>query len=266
MADQRRLKQILLNLLSNAIKYNRVGGRVSVLLETTAEGRVCIVVSDTGPGIAAGDLDRLFAPFDRLGAEATNVEGTGLGLVLSKRLAEAMGGSLEVSTELGHGSAFTVELARAEAVALTEALEGDTPSVPVGDRADGRTATVLYVEDNAANLILVQRVITRRPGLQLISAMEGAAGVDLALAEAPDMVLLDLHLPDIPGREVLRRLRADVRTRDTPVVVLSADATPGQVQRLLAAGANAYLTKPLDVREFLRTIDAVLGIDKEVRA
>ena len=261
-ADRQRLTQVLLNLLSNAVKYNVPGGRITVWwepIEPDAAGEpagFAVHVRDTGPGIAADPLDRLFTPFERLGAEQTDVEGTGLGLALSKRLVEAMGGRLGVQSELGRGSTFTVELPRAESPSDSVA--------PAVRRAAGaadaeRAATLLYIEDNLANLSLIETVLASRPAIRLISALQGQLGLDLAWEHRPDLILLDLHLPDITGDEVLRRLRADHRTASTPVLIISADATPGRTERLVAQGADAYLTKPLDVDDFLDAVDSLLA-------
>jgi CheY-like chemotaxis protein len=252
-ADQQRLGQVLLNLLSNAVKYNADKGAISVTGESDGE-RIRIGVTDTGPGIPEDQIPRLFTPFDRLGAEQTEVEGSGLGLTLSKRLLEAMGGDLRVDTMQGEGTTFWIELA---------AVEGPPPESPATParaaeppRAGGQ---VLYIEDNLSNLRLIERLVGHRAEIELISAMTGALGLDLAQQHVPDLVLLDLHLPDMRGEDVLIRLRKDPRTRTIPVVILSADATPGQIERLRATGADDYLTKPIDVVAFLALIDRILG-------
>jgi PAS domain S-box-containing protein len=260
LADRQRLQQILLNLLSNAVKYNRTRGAVAVSCEERSAGRLRILVADTGHGISPDKLERLFTPFDRLGAEGTDVEGTGLGLTLSKYLVEAMGGTLEVTSEVGVGSTFAVELPLTAAPVDGLKLPSASPTVHA-ERPEGRMV-VLYIEDNVSNLRLVEQVLARRPQTTLLSAMQGQLGLDLAREHRPDLILLDLHLPDVPGDEVLRRLHEEPRTRGIPVVILSADATPGQVERLLAAGAQAYLTKPLDIRQLLTLVDqAVFGTE-----
>jgi PAS domain S-box-containing protein len=261
-ADRQRLVQVLLNLLSNAIKYNRPGGVVRLGWERIdagegADPRVRLRVQDTGVGIAPEKLDQLFVPFARLGAEFSDVEGTGLGLALSQRLVEAMGGDLVLERSDAEGSSFAVELRLSrdpvEGLALRTASDDASPAPRV------RTpVTLLYVEDNLANLSLVETILASRPGWKTIPALQGRLGAELACEHAPDLVLLDLHLPDVQGDEVLRRLRADHRTARIPVVMISADATPRTIDRLRAEGADAYLTKPLDVDEFLATIDRLL--------
>jgi PAS domain S-box-containing protein len=252
-ADRQRLTQILLNLVSNAIKYNRFGGRVTLDC-ADAGGRVRITVTDTGAGIRHEKLALLFTPFERLGAAQTGIEGTGLGLALSRGLAEAMGGRVGVESEIDRGSTFWVELDRA-----TSAAEGlkppGRPQAAPSAPAD-LSGTVLYIEDNASNVRLVERLLKhRRPGVTLVNAGDGAAGIEMAVNFQPKLILLDLHLPDAPGEEVLRRLWEDPRTRDIPVAVLTADATLTQSRRLMAAGATAYLTKPLDVTALLKVVD-----------
>ncbi|MBV9774513.1 MAG: response regulator, partial [Gemmatimonadetes bacterium] len=263
VADRQRLTQVLLNLLSNALKYNRPGGKVWVTCGAAEEGagagRARIAVHDTGPGIPQEKMGQLFVPFSRLGAEESGVEGTGLGLALSRRLVEAMGGELHAASTPGTGSTFTVELTGA-----ASPLEGWDPGlVPAGaEAAAARRATLLYVEDNVANLSLIETIFAERPEITLVPALQGRLGLELAVEHHPDLILLDLHLPDIPGEEVLRRLRSEPRTRATPVVIISADATPGAVRRLLEAGARAYLTKPLNVAEFLDTVDGILAAER----
>ena len=256
-ADRQRLKQVLLNLLANAVRYNRDGGAVTLSDEARGD-RLRIQVTDTGPGISPEGLDRLFVPFERLGAEQTQVDGTGLGLALSKRLIEVMGGAIGVESEVARGSTFWVELPLVEAPAGRSeegVVEGVAPAVA---GAPSGTCTVLYIEDNLSNLELIEQLLAHRPGLKLISAMQGRLGLDLAREHQPRLILLDLHLPDVPGDEVLGRLRAEPRTRAIPVVVISADAIPGQAERLRAAGAQDYLTKPIDVPKFLDIVDRAL--------
>jgi signal transduction histidine kinase/AmiR/NasT family two-component response regulator len=257
LGDRQRLKQILLNLLSNAVKYNRVGGRVELACDRVAAGRLRITVADTGPGIPPEALDRLFVPFERLERDQGVVEGTGLGLALSQRLAGAMGGTLEVTTIVDQGSTFWVELPLTER--LAERVEVQQGRAALVQAQTNPALTVLYIEDNASNLKLVERVLSRLPDVTLIPAMRPQLGLELAAEHHPDLVLLDLHLPDMPGEEVLRRLRANPTTADVPVVVLSADARPSQIEHLLDQGARAFLTKPLDVKELLTLLDTMVA-------
>jgi CheY-like chemotaxis protein len=256
-ADQQRLKQVILNLLSNAIKYNRVRGQMSVSCSRQPEQRIRIEVRDTGTGIAAEDLPKLFQPFERLSVDQSKVEGTGLGLALSKRLVEAMRGTLSVESTLGQGSTFTIVLPEAVKAEIDgDVLKESDDTTPVV--AAERTYAVLCIEDNLSNLRLIERILSRRPEITLLAAMQGSMGLDLARKHEPDLILLDLNLPDMHGNEVLARLRQEALTKDIPVVVISADATQPQIERLLNAGARAYLTKPLNVKDFLHVIDDVL--------
>jgi len=246
--------------LSNAVKYNRLQGSVTISCEHPDPTHLRIRVTDTGPGIPAEQLSQVFVPFERLGAERTEIEGTGIGLALSRRLAEAMGGTVDVESRPGAGSTFWVELPLVEdPVVRYERLEGDNVPAPADPATDERRQTLLYIEDNLANLKLVQRVVAHRNDIDIIPAMQGRIGVDLATEHQPALILLDLHLPDITGDQVLQELRANPATAPIPVVVVSADATHGQQQRLLTAGASAYLTKPYEVQELLRIIDEALA-------
>jgi nitrogen-specific signal transduction histidine kinase len=255
MADRQRLQQVLLNLLSNAVKYNRPEGVVTVSCDRTPSGTCRLAVTDTGLGIAPERMPRLFTPFDRLGVQDGSIEGTGLGLALSKGLVEMMGGTLSAASTPGTGSTFSLELPIASAP--SHELPADETRAP-GAEAPGVTGTVLYIEDNPSNLRLVERIVARRPGIKLLSAMQGRPGLELARAHRPDVIVLDLHLPDISGQDVLARLQADPATREIPVVILSADATTSRSISLLKAGAHAYLTKPLSVTQFLGVLDELL--------
>ncbi len=278
-ADRQRSKQVLLNLLSNAVKYNHARGSVAVSCQALGSTRLRISVADTGPGIRLEQMDRLFAPFDRLDAGSTDIEGTGIGLALSKNLAEAMGGALVVESVVGRGSTFSFDLPRVEGpVERYERLqperlqpEGIQPeglqpegaavvAAPTnGQRHDGPARTLLHIEDNPSNLRLIERILSRRDDIVVVSAMQGRFGIELARQHQPALILLDLHLPDISGEEILHRLREDPATSSIPVVMVTADATTGQVQRLLSAGAAAYITKPLDVAMLLEVIDGILA-------
>lgn len=255
IADRLRLNQVLFNLLSNAVKYNRDGGSVEIAADVR-DAVTTIRVTDTGAGIPPESLDRLFTPFERLGAEESGVEGTGLGLALVKGLVEAMHGSVHVESVVDQGSAFSVTLPSAAAP------DGDVHIVADGARVlradpDIR-GTVLYVEDNASNVRLMEVVLARRPGITMLHAADGERGLAMLRERRPDLIFLDLHLPRMTGQEVLRQIWQDPATRQIPVVVLSADATPAQARRMLAAGATAYLTKPVDVREVFAVLDLVL--------
>jgi CheY-like chemotaxis protein len=215
---------------------------------------IAIAVADTGHGIAVEDLDRLFDPFERLGLDGGTVEGAGLGLALAQRLVGAMSGTLSVVSDVGEGSTFTIELPRtADPLAALDTIV-DGPAV-----ADAAAATIVYVEDNAANLQLVERALARQPNLRLLTATDGRHGIELVLEARPDLVLLDLHLPDVSGEEVLDELASRPETARIPVVVVSAAASKGRVQRLQERGARAYLTKPIDLAELYEVVHGVLA-------
>ena len=255
LADRQRLKQVLLNLLTNAVKYTAVGGQVSVSLQQSNLAKTRLVVTDTGAGIATEKLARLFTPFDRLGVEPSGVEGTGLGLALCQRLMHAMGGDIGVDSTVGKGSAFWIELPATDSP--LKALPNNHAAT-LEEASGGDGGKILYIEDNLSNLTLVEQMLAEQPQLQLLTAMQGGLGLDLARQHLPDLILLDLHLPDLRGHEVLERLRNDAVTRDIPVVIISADATARQINQLKAAGARSYLTKPLDISEFFRVIDETM--------
>jgi CheY-like chemotaxis protein len=221
-------------------------------------------ISDTGPGIDPDKMDRLFSPFDRLGAEDSGVEGVGLGLALSKRLVEAMGGRLEAQSQIGIGSTFTVEMPLAGPTSLEERADVRVRPQP-GEIAEA-TGSVLCIEDNAANLTLVERALRSRPGIDLLTATMAGLGLELARERHPALILLDMQLPDMSGEEVLRLLRADAVTREIPVLAVSADATPTRIEGALAAGANDYLTKPIDLSRLLEMIDGFLAGSTKPRA
>jgi PAS domain S-box-containing protein len=254
-ADRQRLKQVLLNLLSNAVKFNRPGGEVRIFGERDG-GSFSILVRDTGAGIDPEQIGNLFTAFDRLGAEKRGIEGTGLGLALSKSLVETMGGSIDADSTLGQGTTFRVTLPVTEPAAMTER---ERPEFAPTDAVTGETRTILYIEDNLANLQLVQGILSYRPSITLVSAMHGNLGLDLAQQHHPDLILLDLHLPDISGEEVFKLLKEDPTTSVIPVVIVSADASRETLRRLEESGATRFLTKPVNVVQFLETIDAILG-------
>ena len=254
-ADAQRFKQVLLNLLSNAIKYNRPGGHVDITFETLESGRVRTSVADTGIGIRPEHMAHLFEPFERLGAEQSTVEGTGLGLALSKRLIETMGGTIDARSTHGVGSVFAIELDGIAPPQTEHAEASEQPgSEPLGETP--RSLRILYIDDNVSNVKLVQRILDRHQKVELIPAMQGSIGLELAHQHHPALILLDLHLPDIQGEEVLKRLKADPETTDIPVIVLTGDATPGLAERLARLGTSDLLLKPFDVRRFLQVIAA----------
>ncbi|MDY7540336.1 ATP-binding protein [Undibacterium sp. RTI2.1] len=254
LADRKRLLQVMLNLLSNAVKYNEPNGSAS--LHVLVQGRRArIQVSDTGKGIPAELQERLFTPFDRLGAEHRSSEGTGLGLAVSRQIVRAMGGDIEMTSSPGKGSTFWIDLPVADNIAINPAAL--TP-IPVQPRLL-RNCTVLYIEDQSSNLALVEILLSRRRNITLISASSGSGGLELAISQQPDLILLDLHLPDMDGEQVLASVRATPAMEKIPVVILSADALPSTITHMMSAGANAYLTKPLDVSLFFSTLDRLLS-------
>jgi CheY-like chemotaxis protein len=255
-ADRTRLKQVLLNLVSNAIKYNREGGSVHVACARDGEA-VRVSVSDTGPGLSAEQRSRLFQAFDRLGADQAAIEGTGIGLALSKRLVELMQGTIGVASEVGAGSTFWVRLDAAEPPGLG-AVAVPLP-LPVAPAPPARERTILYIEDNPVNALLMEAMIARQPGLRLLAAPLPALGLDLARTAQPDLILLDIQMPQMDGYEALRRLRAAEATRAIPVIAVTANALPGDVERGRAAGFVDYLVKPLDLAAVLAAVNRALG-------
>ncbi len=258
--DEQRLRQMLLNLLSNAIKYNCPGGNVLVSSDRTpAAGRLRLKVTDTGPGISSEGLARLFVPFERLEQEYGEAEGTGLGLVISRRIAEALGGTLGVESAPGQGSTFWIELPMAPSPTMTTEPPPPGPAGPPPTRAATPNATLLYIEDNVSNLQVVKALLANcRPRWQFLSAQDGWEGLDRARQDLPDLILLDLHLPGIKGDAVLAELRRDPRTQHIPVVMLSADATRSTRERLLADGAHAFISKPFKMEALLERLDDTL--------
>jgi len=259
-ADRTRVQQVMINLLSNAIKYNQAGGAVVVECVMRGEGRVRVSVRDTGAGLAPEQLAQLFQPFNRLGQESGSEEGTGIGLVVTKRLVELMGGIIGVESTVGTGSEFWVELAASSTpeLALGGPSESDTAEDHIAKQASQSKRTLLYVEDNPANLTLVEQLIARRSDLKLLTAIDGHLGIQLARAYQPDVILMDINLPGISGFGALEILRKDPATAHIPVMALSANAVPRDIERGLEAGFFRYLTKPIKVREFMDTLDVAL--------
>ncbi|HTB10372.1 MAG TPA: PAS domain S-box protein [Bryobacteraceae bacterium] len=257
-ADRTRLKQVLINLLSNAIKYNKPNGTVVVECAMSSPERMRISVRDTGAGLPPDMLLQLFQPFNRLGQERSREEGTGIGLVMSKRLVELMGGEIGVESAVGLGSVFWFELDSTVEPQLEADMEQPMVTAPV-DRSSLRPLrSLLYVEDNPANLKLIEQLIARRTDLRLLSARDGILGIELARAHQPDVILMDINLPGISGIEALKILRGDPATAHIPVVALSANAMPRDVEKGLQAGFFRYLTKPIKVDEFMDTLGVAL--------
>ena len=258
-ADRTRVKQVMINLLSNAIKYNREGGAVTVHCSMRGEDRVRVSVEDTGAGLASDQLAQLFQPFNRLGQETGTEEGTGIGLVVTKQLVELMGGAIGVDSTVGQGSVFWVEFLSAVAPTLEFGVgqHGRAPAQSVTANPDAQR-TLLYVEDNPANLALVEQLIARRSDLRLLTAIDGHLGVRLARDHRPDVILMDINLPGISGFGVLRILQDDPLTKTIPVLALSANAVPRDVEKGLEAGFFRYLTKPIKVVEFMDALDVAL--------
>ncbi|MDP9043532.1 MAG: PAS domain S-box protein [Pseudomonadota bacterium] len=261
-ADRTRVKQVLINLLSNAIKYNRVGGSVEVTCRARGDDRVRISFHDTGAGLSAEKLAHLFQPFNRLGQESGVEEGTGIGLVVSKRLVELMGGQIGAESVVGVGSVFWVELNSTAALTLP-AIDADPITAPLFGMAPGAAIhTLLCVEDNPANLLLIERLVARRPDIRLLTARDGNRGIELARSASPDAILMDINLPGINGLMALRILAADPRTAAIPVIALSANAMPHDIEKGMDAGFFHYLTKPIKVDEFMAAIETALTFAK----
>ncbi len=260
LADRTRVKQVMINLLSNAIKYNTTGGSVIVQCVLTGKDRVRISVKDTGAGLAPNQLEQLFQPFNRIGQEHSVEEGTGIGLVVTKQLVELMGGVIGVESTVGIGTVFWVEFDAANAPSLAlEHIDDGTLERRKRARNAGDQPTLLYVEDNPANLALVEQLIARRGDLKLLTAIDGHLGIELARAYLPDVILMDINLPGISGYGALKILHEDPATAHIPVLALSANAVPRDIEKGLEAGFFRYLTKPIRVREFMDALDVALN-------
>jgi len=258
--DRTRIKQIMVNLLSNAIKYNRERGTVEVTYVAINPKRIRVSIRDTGAGLSPEKLAQLFQPFNRLGQEAGGTEGTGIGLVVTKRLIELMGGEIGVESTIGMGSVFWIEMISTSAPELRD--EESTPAAPAPAQVDSGVPlhTLLYVEDNPANLKLVEHLMARRGDIRLLTAVNGRLGVELAHNLRPKVILMDINLPDISGFEALQILRTDAVTAHIPVVALSANAMPRDIEKGLKAGFLQYLTKPIKVKEFMNALDMALDL------
>jgi len=257
-ADRTRLKQVIINLLSNAIKYNRTNGTVTVDCPSSTPERVRINIRDSGAGLSPSMIKQLFQSFNRLGRETGAEQGTGIGLVMSKRLVELMGGTIGVESTVGSGSVFWFELNSAADPHLAVDHTQFEEIAEAGVQHGALLRTLLYVEDNPANLKLVERLIARRPDLRLLSASDADLGIQLARTNHPDVILMDINLPGISGIEALKILRGDPSTMHIPIVAISANAIPGDIEKGLSAGFFRYVTKPIRVKEFLSTLDLAL--------
>jgi CheY-like chemotaxis protein/nitrogen-specific signal transduction histidine kinase len=261
-ADRTRIKQVLINLLFNAIKYNKPGGTVVVECTPSPLESIRISIRDTGAGLSAEQLAQLFQPFNRLGKEAGAEEGTGIGLVVTKRLVELMGGAIGAESAVGAGSVFWIDLPLTTAPQLA-VREAERAALARPQAPDGTPLrTLLYVEDNPANLELVEQLIARRPDLRLLSAADGNLGIEFARAYLPEVILMDINLPGISGIEVMKLLRADPSTARIPIIALSANAVPRDIQKGLDAGFFNYLTKPIKVNQFMDALDVALKFSR----
>ncbi|MBK8120024.1 MAG: response regulator [Sulfuritalea sp.] len=257
-AERLRLKQVLINLLSNAVKYNKAGGAVAVECTPRPPDSIRISIRDTGPGLAPEQLPLLFDAFNRLGQEAKAEEGTGMGLVVSKRLVELMGGEIGAESTLGEGSVFWIELkGRLHRGGLAEVADS-AALAEVGAQHTATAHTVLYVEDNPANLMLVEDILARRADIRMLSASDGASGIELARSAVPDVILLDINMQGLDGNDVLRILGQAPATARIPVIALTANAMPDDIAKGLEAGFFRYLTKPIKIDEFMATLDVAL--------
>jgi PAS domain S-box-containing protein len=259
-ADRTRVKQVLINLLSNAIKYNRVQGAVEVTCSVSTAQRIRISVQDTGEGLSPEKLAHLFQPFNRLGKEASAEEGTGIGLVVSKRLVELMGGDIGVESTVGTGSIFWIELNLADKPQPVVGAAELLAPIQVLVQHDAVLRTLLYVEDNRANMQLVEQLIERRPDMRLLSAVDGMSGIAMARTHQPDVILMDINLPGMSGIQALKILREDALTAHIPVLAISANAMPHDIKKGLEAGFFRYLTKPIKVIEFMDALDMALKL------
>ena len=259
-ADRTRLKQVLINLLSNAIKYNKPGGTVTLASAQVAPDLIRVSVRDTGVGLTQAQMAQLFQPFNRLGKEFGPEEGTGIGLVVTKRLVELMGGTMGVDSAVGVGSEFwiNVRVATATATALMSRHDGQTTDARSHLLEGTPLHTLLYVEDNPANLLLIEQLMERRADLRMLGAADGQRGIEFARAHLPDVILMDINMPGISGIDAMKILRADPLTAHIPIIALSANALPGDIAKGLAAGFYSYLTKPIKLDELMDQLDLAL--------
>ncbi len=261
LCDKTRLKQVLLNLISNAIKYNSQGGTVTLSTESINLVTLRINVSDTGPGIPLEKQKYLFNPFSRLGAENSSTEGTGIGLTITKKLVELMGGTINFQSEPGVGTCFYVDFQISHEMEQSVSAPKKTETLKLQKTEKGeRKFCILYIEDNEINTQLVQKVMRKnRPAVELICANHARDGIELAVKNQPDLILMDIQLPDIDGIQAFKKLQTFIETRDIPVIALSANAMKHQVEEVLSLGFKFYMTKPINIHQFLNKIDQFGG-------
>lgn len=263
-ADRIRLKQAILNLVVNGIKYNKDGGTVTLFCEPGEEGRVLIRVVDTGMGVSRDQLEEMFEPFNRLNADNLKVEGTGIGLTITRKLVELMGGSVTATSAPNLGSCFTVEIPKGEKPSLVDEFQDLILQESEGETDTGIQHKILYVEDNPDNLELVRQVLTRRPQMSLLTAPQAKLGLDIARAHRPDLILMDIHLPGMDGISAMRYLRSFQETKNIPVIAVSADAMQADISKAMDEGFQAYITKPINVSQFLESVDRILEKQKKI--
>ncbi|WP_283401418.1 ATP-binding protein [Marinobacterium sediminicola] len=261
-ADKTRLKQVILNLLSNAVKYNRDQGTVTLECVATRNERVRLQFTDTGRGIPAEQLENLFQPFNRMGAERTGIEGTGIGLTLSKQLIECMGGAIGAQSTLNQGSCFWIDIPWDSQPHSLNSSDSE-PQNTLPDAPEGMTKTVLYVDDNPSNIKLIRGLISHHSRIRLLDAHTPDLGLELARQHHPDLIILDINMPGLDGYEVLSILKRTPAFVETPIIALTANAMTKDIEKGLNAGFAHYLTKPLNVPAFFEVIETILGLDKE---
>ena len=264
-ADITRLKQAIINLLSNAIKYNRPNGSVTVTCNECASDRVRISIADTGKKLSPDKISQLFQPFNRLGKENSAEEGTGIGLVMTKRLIKLMGGKIHVTSIEGTGTVFSIDLDLAPANTIQNEFHNELNVIPISTsvKAGSAKRTMLYIEDNPANLTLIEDLMTLRPDIVLLTARDGYSGIELARVAQPDLILMDINLPGISGTEALKMLAKDPITNHIVVIALSANAIPQDIEKGLEAGFFRYITKPIKISEFMDAIDSAFELSNQ---
>ncbi len=256
-ADRTKFKQVMLNLLSNAVKYNIENGSVILSIDETGDGRVRIGVKDTGSGLTEKQQDTIFEPFNRLDADQSEIEGTGIGLTITRRLMDLMDGAIDISSTPGKGSTFTLEFKKGEETFLPQSVTESGADITETD-AHLKKYKVLYVEDNPANLTLVEQLLKPQKNIELLKAPQAQIGIDLARAHRPDLILMDINLPEMDGIEAFQRLQSHEETRNIPVIAVSANAMESDIKKALNAGFSSYITKPFDLKNFVDEVNAIL--------